>query len=216
MLDRDALASAVEGLREDEAFTRVESFACRSILLRHFLPPRIPNALFASPAGSLGSRFVPPHRPTRSLYLAEDAETAHREGNQAFYRALGYLYGGRIGSDALLPPEEAVLIGVLVIAARLLNLRDPEIRARLETSADELASPWKTVPDAPTQRLGDVLVADGGFEGLIYESVQCPSHTCLVVFPDRLGPDSRIAFRSRTDGVPSALLGSGPIVPPEL
>ena len=203
MLDREALAAAVKGLRDDAAFTRVESFALRSIALRHFLPPKVPDPLFAPAAGALGSRFVPPNRPTKGLYLAEDAETAHREGNQVFYQAHAKMYGGGLGYDELLPPAEVVLIGVMVIASRLLNVRDPEVQARLGTSAEELASPWKTVDDAPTQRLGDLLASDGGFEGLIYESVQCPSHSCLVLFPDCLGGGSLIAFRSRTVGVPS-------------
>ena len=126
------------------------------------------------------------------------------------------MYGGGIGYDELLPPEEAVLIGVWVGASRLLNVRHPEIQARLGTSVEELASPWKTVPDAPTQRLGDILIADGGVEGLIYESVQCLSRSCLVLFPDHLGPKSMIAFRSRTIGIPSAVLGSRPVSTPEL
>ncbi len=178
-------------------------------------PPGLRNPCLPQPRDPWVLDLCHQTRFNRSLYLAEDAETAHREGNSIFYRTLQYMYGGGIGYDQLLPPEESVLIGVMVIASRLLNLRDSSVQARLQTSPQELGSAWKTVMDAPTQRLGEAVLINGGFEGLIYESVQCPNHTCLVMFPELLSHESRIVFHSRTIGVSSVSITSWGLLPSE-
>jgi hypothetical protein len=207
MLDRDSLPAALGRLRSEGKVARVDQYAYRSIALRHFLPPKTPAPLYAATSGALGTRFVSPVGPAASLYMASSAETAHREGNQIFYQALENFRGDLINLN---PPAEVVLIGIHVRLVSMLDVRDPEVMARLGTNRDELVGPWKTVHDAPTQRLGDAVAANGGFEGLIYVSAQDLGGTCMVVFPGRLARGSFVLFRSRTLGVPDARLGVAP------
>lgn len=180
---------------------QADAFAVRSIALRHFMGAREPSPLYTS--GADGSRFRRHGQPYPCLYAALDAETAHREGNQPFYAALAR----GVSVDRLKPPEEVVMIGVRFKLGRMLDVRDREIQARLDTSDAELASPWKLAADAPTQRLGDAVHASEDFEGIIYSSVRNPGGTCFVVFPDRLADGSLIEYRSRTAGVPDVRLG---------
>ena len=208
MLDRVSLESVLKDLADEELTAILEGYFFRSITLRHFLPPKVPAPLYAARSGLVGTRFMPPNRPIAGLYLAGAAETAHREGNQPFYRA------SRIpGLDTgdVIPPDEVVLIGVRVRLrlAAILDVRSAEIATRLETSEAELRSPWKTVPDAPTQRLGEAVFESGLFEGLAYRSAQHEGGSCLLIFPDRLRAGSFVEFRSRTLGVPDARL-AGP------
>ena len=142
-----------------------------------------------------------PNQPYPTLYMTDDVETAHREGNQVFYQALQY---SRLGPGKLPAPEETVLIGVHLRLSRMLDLRDPQTLAAIGTSLDEIAAPWKTVPDAPTQRLGEVVARQIGLEGMIYNSAQNPGGTCFVVFTDKLILPSFVEFRSGTDGIPNA------------
>jgi hypothetical protein len=207
MLDPAPLARVVRELAAEGRTVNFDGYAFRSIALRHFMPPKIPAPLFAARSGLIGTRFVPPNRPIASLYVATEAETAHREGNQPYYLA-SRMPG--LAPSNLGPPEEVVIIGVRVRIGALLDLRSRAIMDRLETTPNELLSPWKTVLDAPTQRLGEALYEEGAFEGLVYNSAQNPGGSCLVIFPDRLDPISSIEFRSRTPGVPDARLAGPP------
>ncbi|WP_337176537.1 RES family NAD+ phosphorylase [Paludisphaera sp.] len=204
MLDRPSLDAELRALADEGAAVDVDAFVFRSIALRHFMPPRKPSPLYCS--GSIGSRFAPDGHAFRCLYAALDAETAHREGNQAFYavRSLG------VRPADLKPPDEVVMIGVRFSLRRVLDLGDPSVRDRLGTSAAELAGRWKLVPDAPTQRLGAAVHDSRAFDGLAYPSVQNPGAVCLVVFPDTLAKESFIDFRSRTPGVPNVRMRMGP------
>ncbi|WP_165074930.1 RES family NAD+ phosphorylase [Paludisphaera rhizosphaerae] len=183
MLDRLSLDVELRALRRENVFSPIDSFGFRSIALRHFLHPEKPSPLHASPSRLIGSRFVSPGRTHRALYVALDAETAHREGNQPFYtvRASG------VPPAKLTPPDEVVVIGVHIRVGLMLDLRSAEVQGRLGTSAEELAGKWKLIPDAPTQVFGDQLYQAGGFEGLIDESVRNPGGICLLVFPESVG-----------------------------
>ena len=204
MRDARSLAGVLKSLWSEVKTTRVDQYAFRSIALGHFLPPNRPDPLFAAIPGPLGTRFLPPNHQARSLYVASNAETAHREGNQIFYQT-----SKTPGSDpsTLFPPTEAVLISVHLHLDRVLDLRDPEIMARLKTDALELVSPWKSVRRAPTQRLGAAVEAAGGFDGILYDSAQNPGNSCFMILPDRLTPGSFVDFQSRTSGIPDTRLG---------
>ncbi|HTU24803.1 MAG TPA: RES family NAD+ phosphorylase, partial [Pirellulales bacterium] len=107
---------------------------------------------------------------------------------------------GLIQAGAL-RPDPVVMIGAHVRAAHLLDLRDPLVRNQLgiQTVMETLA-PWKGVPNAPTQILGEAVFNDGHFEGILYLSAQNPGHDCIVLFPTRLLATSEIDFRDPTTG----------------
>ena len=212
MLDGPSLARALAELKHDGRQASINCFVYRSIALRHFLPPELPRPLFASPPGKQGSRFIPPDKPISALYVALEAETAHREGNPAFYQILEEP-GFDLSTTA---PTEAVLIGIYARLSALLDVRSSGILGRLHTTDEELASRWRMVPDAPTQRLGSAVHNHGDYEGLIYPSAQHAGGNCLVLFPDRLQSSSEVRFRSMTMGVPDARVpnhSAGPTAP---
>ena len=203
MLDSSSLSRILSEMSDDGEYRQFFGFAYRSVALRHIIGPQTPSPLYAAFPGSLGNGFLSPNRENRTLYIATEVETAHREGNQAFY---GLLKVMGPSSTELFPSEESVLLGLRVSLMRLLDLRVPAIQTRLETSQEELAGPWKTVSDASTQRLGDAIAESKEFDGLIYTSVRHTGGTCLALFPDLLRSGSRIEFLSRTERVPSVLL----------
>jgi hypothetical protein len=210
MFDGPLLARTLAELKGEGRQAAIDCFVYRSIALRHFLPPKSPAPLFASLPGKQGSRFMPPGEPISALYAAFEAETAHREGNPDFYQILG---DPGLDLSTIAPPEEVVLIGIHMRLVSLLDVRSDEIASRLETTGEELTSPWRMIPDAPTQRFGLAVHGDGGYEGLIYQSAQHVGGSCLVLFPDRLMSGSRVLFRSRTPGVPDARLPNHPAGP---
>src|SRR6266508_2079842 len=65
-----------------------DDVVCRSIHLQHFTKFNMARPLFTAPASPGGTRYVLPNGPP-ALYAALDADTAHREGNQAFYQTAG-------------------------------------------------------------------------------------------------------------------------------
>jgi hypothetical protein len=210
MFDGPSLARVLAELKGEGRQAAIDSIVYRSIALRHFLPPKSPDPLFASLPGRQGSRFVPPGESISVLYAAFEAETAHREGNPDFYQILG---DPGLDLSTIIPPEEVVFIGIHIRLSSLLDVRLDEIASRLETTGGELTSPWRMIPDAPTQRLGLAVHGSGDFEGLIYRSAQHAGGSCLVLFPNRLMPGSRVFFRSRTLGVPDAGLPNHPAGP---
>ena len=87
------------------------------------------------------------------------------------------------------------MIGVHVRVSRLLDLRNPLTRLQLDIlNVLEILGPWKGVPNAPTQVLGEAVYNDNYFEGIVYPAVQNPGHDCLLIFPNRLLPTSRVDF----------------------
>jgi RES domain-containing protein len=170
----------------------------RSIHLQHFANFATAQPLYAGVGGPAGSRYIPPNGPN-ALYLAFDADTAHREGNQPYYQLALSPAGQALIAAGALRPDPVVLIGIRVLLNRLLDLRDPVVRIQLGIPlVTELLGPWKNVANAPTQNLGDAVFNDGFYEGIIYPSAQNPDHGCLVVFTARLLANSRIDFADTT------------------
>jgi RES domain-containing protein len=192
MLNPPALALAVAAARPQAVSLAALTF--RSIRLHHFTNFHAAQPLFAAAGGVTGSRYVLPQGPM-ALYTAFDADTAHREGNQIFYQAANAAAGPALVRAGALRPDAVVLIGTHVRVSRLLDLREPAVRASLGIlTLSELAGPWRFMPNAPTQLLGDTVFNDGQFEGMVYPSAQNPGHDCLVLFPARLLPPSRVDF----------------------
>jgi hypothetical protein len=114
---------------------------------------------------------------SRAVYLAEDVETAHREGLQVV-----------VGTPLRPPAGVTRAIHTVEVAIKeVIGLRDPAVRALLGTSAAELAGPWRYRKDRrqpPTQRLGGA-VAKCGIAGLLFQSTK-GAGACLAVFIDNL------------------------------
>ncbi len=199
MLNPPALAPALTATRP--LAVPLTTLVYRAIHLRHFSNFPAAQPLFAASGGLAGSRYVSPNG-TAALYAAFVAGTAHREGNQAFYQTAGTPAGRLLVRMGGLRPDPVVTIGVDVRVSRLLDLRDPDTCLRLGIhTMNELLGSWKGVPNAPTQLLGDAVFSDGYFEGIVYPSAQHAGHDCLVLFPARLLPASRIDFFDPSTGL---------------
>ena len=100
-----------------------------------------------------------------------------------------------------LPIEDAMPRVFVAIAARLksvLDLRDGKVRRRLRVSeARILTVDWRTEVrlggEPITQRLGRAAHA-AGWEGLVVPSAADSGGHNLLVFPDRVGPESAVAL----------------------
>ncbi len=190
MLNPPRLAGAIAAARPQAI--PLAAIIFRSIHLRHFSNFATVQPLLAAAGGAYGSRFVRPNGPA-ALYAALDADTAHREGNQPYYQAATTPAGQALLAAGGLRPDPVAMIGAHVRASRLLDLRDPLTRLQLGIQAvTEILAPWKGVPNAPTQVLGDAVFHDGHFEGIVYPSATNPGHDCLVLFPSRFLTTSRI------------------------
>jgi RES domain-containing protein len=192
MLSAPNLGPAVTAVRPTAV--PLSTVAYRSIHLQHFVRFATARPLLAALGGLVGSRYVPPGGPP-AIYMTLDVETAHREGNQAFYQAAHAPAGPALLRAGGLRPNPAVLLGIYVRVARLLDLRDPGVQGQLATNPAELVGPWRFVPNAPTQQLGHTIFSDNHFEGMLFPSAQNLNHTCLVIFPGRLLTASRVDFR---------------------
>jgi hypothetical protein len=82
------------------------------------------------------------------------------------------------------------------------DLTDPREQRRIGTTAQELTGNWDHYEPpikAPTQLLGAALFELPRLEGiLVPTAVPGISGRNLVVFPEKLGPDSRIEFSNPT------------------
>jgi RES domain-containing protein len=174
-----------EGRRLSEALERCPRVAVRGVwyrsvdgeVFRGFYTKTNPmRPLWGLGAPRSGARFTPKNGPP-SLYVAEDIETANREGLQV---TLG---------TPLKPPAGVTraIYTVEVDIVEAMDLRDPSVRSLLETSVVELRSAWRYRKDKkrpPTQRLG-AAVAKCGLAGLIFQSTK-GAGACFVVFTDNL------------------------------
>lgn len=203
MLNPRELTSAVQEARK--LAIRLSTVVFRSIHLYHFSNFETVQPLFAARGGLSGSRFVLPEGPA-ALYVAFHAATAYREGNQDFFRLADTPAGQNLIRMGGLRPDPVVLIGAHVRAFFLLDLRDEDTRQLLGTqNVREIRAPWKGIPHAPTQVLGDIVFRNRRFEGIVYPSVRNPGFPCLVMFPDRLRRRSRIDFIDRDSGLAARL-----------
>lgn len=204
MLNPPLLAPAVAAARPLSVPLVTVGF--RSIHLRHFSNFATARPLFTAMGGVTGSRYVRPNGPA-ALYLALDADTAHREGNQTYYQTASTPVGQALIQLGALRPDPVTVLGAQVRVSRLLDLRDAITRLQLGiNSVAEILGPWKAIPNAPTQVLGDTVFNDGHFEGILYPSAQNPGHDCLVLFSALLQPAaSSVDFTDPVTGLAEQL-----------
>jgi hypothetical protein len=184
----------------------------RACHLQHFANFATAQPLFCANGGSAGNRYIAPNGPA-ALYVALDADTAYRELNQNFFRTARGKIGRTLVGNGQLRPVPCVLLGVHVRVTRLLNVgrtgsRWRQTRRLLGISArsnSELLQLWAGVPTAPTQVLGTEVFNGGFFEGILFPSAQNLNHTCLVLFRDRLLPNSQVHFHDATTAITGQL-----------
>ena len=155
--------------------------------------PRIASRFSAGPYSQ------PPYQ---TLYLAQTPEMALLETENVY---------GRIG-NTVANLHAVTLYAVEVQTFRLVNLIDPGVQARLQTSTQELTGNWTIyganmptspfpvfLPTAPTQLLGAALFAEG-FEGLIAPSAKDPRFPSLMLFPQNLQANSIVTHTDPATG----------------
>lgn len=122
-----------------------------------------------------GGRYNPPEQ-FGALYLGESPEACRAE--VARRRA----------------PKAPMVLGVLeVTLTRVCDLTDPEIRNRLGLQNDELIQDdWSLTQEVATA------VRDAGFEAILAPSAAGP-HVNLIIFKDRLLPESRVDHLAEQD-----------------
>ncbi len=72
----------------------------------------------------------------------------------------------------------------------MLDLTDPSVLKLLGTNEQEMTGIWSGVGSPPTHRLGEVVFQTGAFAGMSYGSARYPAGNNLVVFAERLSPQS--------------------------
>jgi hypothetical protein len=184
----------------------------RTSHLRHLSNFAAVQPLSCAAAGPAGCRFVAPHGPA-ALYLALDATTAYEEFNRDFFRVARTLPGQGLARSGHLRPDPCATLGIHCRVSLLLCLAFPfprwhatRVALGISTLAvAELTQAWAGFPNAPTQVLGTEVFNDNFFEGIIYPSARNQGHHCIVVFPDRLLPGSRVHFSDATTAIAGQL-----------
>ncbi len=153
-------------------------------VFRHFYDATKPmSPLYGLGAPASGARFTPKDGPP-SLYLAQDVETAIREGLQV-------TEGTSVKPPAGVTRTEYT---VEVVLTDIIDLRHKSVRLLLGTNATELGGPWRYRKDKrtpPTQQLGRIAANNVGVEGLLYQSTK-GTGACLVVFTGNLRSTSML------------------------
>lgn len=87
-----------------------------------------------------------------------------------------------------------MVLGVFeVLLNRVCDLTDPKIRDRLGLQADDLVQDdWSLTQEVATA------VRDAGFEAILAPSAAGP-HVNLIIFKDRLLPNSRVDYLAEQD-----------------
>lgn len=156
----------------------------RARAYRHAAPPHaeIGPALLEG-SRRLGGRFNP-RGEFGALYVSLDSATARAELKRRAART-------GVAPEDLLP---RVLLVVVVELGRVLDLGDPEERARWGLDEGSLAGD----DHRPCQEVGRAARREG-YEAILYPSVARPRGTNLVVFLDRLHPGSEVRVEGRED-----------------
>lgn len=173
------------------------------VWFRAIAPHHWKTALFAS---NVPNRFNPgPQRtdaPFQLLYLAENPQVALFE--------VEALLGSPTRPGGLIPnPASAeTMLNVVVTLQNVVDLTCVDAQNRLGASVQELTGDWRgyetrgpstsvTEPfgvAAPTQELGAALFALPSVEGFLAVSARLPYSKNLVVFPQKLRPNSSVVF----------------------
>jgi RES domain-containing protein len=156
----------------------------RSVGFRHLLHEPggggAPQPLSGAAAIGRGARFTPKSG-FSSVYLACDPITALLE-----VQMLVLVPTGTLG----LQTAPSTVFTVNGMISGVLDLTDPAVLAALGTTEQEMTGIWAETPNPPTQRLGTAAFGSQRISGIKYASAKNPGGLNLVVFPDRLSPDS--------------------------
>jgi hypothetical protein len=91
-------------------------------------------------------------------------------------------------------------MNLAVVLDQVVDLTESSQLRKIATNVSELTGNWVDYPGiSPTQELGQALYDLADLEGVIYRSSRV-SAKCLAVFPDKLGPRSRITFENEITG----------------
>jgi RES domain-containing protein len=172
----------------------------------HFLA----TALSTSHTRTVSSRFsaaTPDSPGYEILYLAENHAVALLEAQA--------LLGSPSVPGGVIPHPHSTwtILNVTVQLHAVADLTDTKTQDLLETSAQEITGDWLgyrlrgpsvTVKAptglAPTQQIGEILYRASVVEGIRTISAKVPYHEILVVFPEKLLPDSSISWSNPLTG----------------
>jgi RES domain-containing protein len=151
------------------------------------LKPRYAHEPLSGEGAKLvGGRFNRPGR--AALYLSADPQTAYAEYTQTLYDRPGLM----CSYDVDLAP--------------VVDLTDADILAALGVPAADLAGRWLGIPDPPSQRVAERLVAEG-WAGALYRSAQRPEGTNLVAWRWTDTPPCQVSLADRLAEAPTRPLG---------
>jgi len=185
MLPKSSLAAALFNIRPCPFFGVLH----RAMNYTYIHGRTHPSLLHCDGAPRVGARFTPLGG-MRSLYLAEDGETAYAEANQINTITRARNPGG------VIMPAPTVLLSVKSSMESVLDLTIPAVQQALSTNSKELKAPWRLIQarggTAPTQELGDIVFATGLFQAIRYPSSKVSGRSCFAIFCDLIVSPSYI------------------------
>lgn len=188
----------------------------KGVWYRAIQPQFISTALATTHTKTIPSRFnsgrlLSPPDQFRLLYLAENPILSLFE--------VQALLGSPTTPGGIIPnPRRAwTILNVTVnlhAVADLTDIASHHPVSGVNTSAQELTGDWRgyqlrsaftsvaaPIGSAPTQDLGYEFYRVGNFEGILAVSAKLPDQKNLIVFPDRLQPNSDVTFTDPTAGI---------------
>jgi RES domain-containing protein len=162
-----------------------------------------PDFLFANGPVIGGGRFTPKGGAI-SLYMGESANTAKLEKRRA------------AGFGTVKRKQHPIEVNYALDAklSAVLDLTDPGVTDKLETSRSEIVSAWRFRADRktpPTHVLGAEAVRAKRFSAIRYPSAANPRGRCIVVFPDRLRTGERVSVLDE-DSIISQIMAAAAII----
>jgi RES domain-containing protein len=144
-----------------------------------------PDFLYAGGPVIGGGRFTPKGG-ARSLYMGETAHTAKLEKRQA------------AGFGMVRRKEQPIEVNYACDArlSAVLDLTEPHVADRLETSRIEIVAAWRFRADGktpPTHILGTEVIRSKRFSSIRYPSAANSRGKCIMVFPDQMRPGESVA-----------------------
>jgi len=143
-----------------------------------------------------GKRYTPKGG-ARGIYIAEGVPTALGEATQ---KGLAALKPDRIATR--------LQMDMSVELKSVLNLGDARIRRRLQTSIEELKSPWKggLLPPyswSDTWLLGEAVFESERFDGIRFPSAKVNRHYCVLILTERMSKSSKLSAHRPGEGLVS-------------
>jgi RES domain-containing protein len=144
-----------------------------------------PDFLYAGGPVIGGGRFTSKGG-ARSLYMGETAHTAKLEKRHA------------AGFGTVRRKEQPIEVNYAFDArlSAVLDLTEPHVADRLETSRIEIVAAWRFRADGktpPTHIFGTEVIGSKRFSSIRYPSAANPRGKCIVVFPDQMRTGESVA-----------------------